>query len=85
VSVSHIRFARYDVTCLLMCPPFGLGPAPWDTCRIKRQMHNLSVDYIFSSLAELMDGSSHLGLFRCLTLIVRVSTQHDSQTFTKKF
>jgi hypothetical protein len=33
------------------------------------------VDYIFSI---------HLGLIRCLTPIVRVNTQHDSQTFTKK-
>jgi hypothetical protein len=28
--------------------------------------------------------SSHLGLIKCLTPIVRVSTQHDRQTFTKK-
>ena len=34
-----------------------------------------SVDYTFSS---------HLGLIRCLTLIVRVSTQHDIHTFTEK-
>ena len=34
-----------------------------------------SVDYIFSS---------HLGLIRCLTLIVRVSTQHHIHTFTNE-
>ena len=34
-----------------------------------------SVDYIFSS---------HLGLMRCLTLIVRVSTQHHIHTFTNE-
>jgi hypothetical protein len=33
------------------------------------------VDYIFTS---------HLGLIRCLTLIVRVSTQHQSHTSTEK-
>ena len=34
-----------------------------------------SVDYTFSS---------HLGLIRCLTLIVRVSTQHHIHAFTNK-
>ena len=34
-----------------------------------------SVDYTFSS---------HLGLIRCLTLIVRVSTQHHIHTFTNE-
>ena len=36
---------------------------------------HMSVDYIFSS---------HLGLIECLTLIVRVSTQHHIHTFTNE-
>ena len=34
-----------------------------------------SIDYIFSS---------HLGLIICLTLIIRVGTQHHVDTFTQK-
>ena len=41
----------------------------------KEEKNGDSVDYTFSS---------HLGLIRCLTLIVRVSTQHDIHTFTEK-
>ena len=65
--VSAINLRGY------ICPWFCLGLillayASWDSDVCTIRSVSQSVDYIFSS---------HLGLIRCLILIVRISTQHD--------
>jgi hypothetical protein len=54
----------------LNCTQFDLPDPAW------KSIWSQSVDHIFSS---------HLGLIRCLTLIVGVSTQHHIHTFTIEF
>ncbi len=69
------RSMGVETPTFLRTHPLSDVRAPHPQHSLSQQSVSRSVDYTFSS---------HLGLMRCLTLIVRVSTRHDIQTFTQE-
>ena len=73
----------------------GLPPAEYEAkkervadelvARVEAHLPGLAAATVFREVSHPVHctPSSHLGLISCLTLILKVSTQHDVQTFTE--